>query len=263
MPVVTVLGCGGSAGVPQIGGADGRGDWGVCDPTETRNRRTRSSIVIEGPGGERLLVDTSPDLRQQLLDCGVPKVEAVLFTHPHADHILGLDEVRILNRLIDRPLPAYADAATREELGRRFDYAFRPWQPPGFFRPVLELATVAPGDVLAVAGMDVRIFEQDHGFIRTLGLRIGNFAYCTDVCRFDDAAMAVLQGVEIFMIDCFQRQAHRTHGSMAQVMAWREALKPRQTILTHMGFDMDFTELTRTLPPDVVCAWDGMTIPIG
>ena len=125
---VTLLGTGGSAGVPMIGGADGSGDWGDCDPMEPRNRRTRSSIVIESQN-QRLLVDTSPDMRSQLLDCRIPGVDAILFTHAHADHITGLDDVRILNRIANRPLPAFATAETLTELTRRFGYAFRPWDP--------------------------------------------------------------------------------------------------------------------------------------
>ena len=129
---VTLLGTGGSAGVPMIGGADGSGDWGDCDPNEPRNRRTRISIVVEAPDRQRLLVDTSPEMRNQLLDCRIPSIDAVLFTHAHADHITGIDDVRILNRIVNRPLPAFASPATLVELTRRFGYAFRPWEPPTF-----------------------------------------------------------------------------------------------------------------------------------
>src|SRR6201986_4974197 len=134
---IVLLGTGGSAGVPTIGGADGTGDWGACDPAEPRNRRTRASIVVENETGTRLLVDTGPDLREQLLSCRVPRVDAIIYTHPHADHITGLDDVRILNRIGGRPLDAFATRRTLEVLRRRFGYAFRPWEPPGFFRPAL------------------------------------------------------------------------------------------------------------------------------
>ena len=197
---VTILGCGGSAGVPQLGGADGRGDWGACDPGEARNRRTRSSIVIEGGCGERLLVDTSPDMRQQLLDCAVPRVDAILFTHAHADHVLGIDDVRILNRIIGRPLDAYATERTLKELDKRFDYAFQPWTPPYFFRPALVPQQIAAGDTVETAGMSVRLFEQDHGFLPTLGLRVGGFGYSTDVAVLDDAAFEALAGVDTWVV---------------------------------------------------------------
>ena len=163
---VIVLGCGGSAGVPHIGGADGRGDWGACDPAEPRNRRMRSSIVVEGVDRRRFLVDTSPDMRTQLIDHGVGSVDAILYTHSHADHILGLDDVRILNRIIDRPMPVRGDAHTLAELARRFDYAFLPWRPPGFIRPVLEAEPIKSGDTISLAGMEITVFDQDHGFGR-------------------------------------------------------------------------------------------------
>src|SRR5579875_1284417 len=150
---VTVLGCGGSAGVPTIGGADGRGDWGACDPEEPRNRRTRASIVIENGQGLRLLVDASPDMRAQLLACAVPRIDAILFTHAHADHVLGIDDIRILNRIARRPLDAFAEPRTVAELRRRFDYAFRDWEGPHFFRPVLLPRPLAFGDVIETCGL--------------------------------------------------------------------------------------------------------------
>jgi phosphoribosyl 1,2-cyclic phosphate phosphodiesterase len=258
---VTMLGCGGSAGVPQIGGVDGRGDWGACDPNEIRNRRTRSSIVIEGPGG-RLLVDTGPDLREQLLACAVPSVDAILFTHAHADHVLGLDDVRILNRLIGRPLDAYATERTLAELDRRFDYAFKPWQPPHFFRPVLVPHPVAFGDVIEVAGHTVKTFEQDHGFLPTMGLRVGGFGYSTDVVKLPEESLAALEGVDTWVVDCFQRQAHTTHSNLDQVVAWAERIRPRRVVLTHMGFDVDWAWLQKRMPPGFEPGHDGLVLEI-
>src|ERR1700710_668873 len=166
---VVMLGTAGSASVPLIGGAGGRGHWGLCDPAEPRNRRTRASIVIESAAGSRLLVDTSPDMRSQLLACAIPSVDAILFTHAHADHITGLDDVRILNRIINRPLEAFATPRTLAELQQRFGYAFKPWEGPGLFRPVLVERPVEPGNTVEIAGFAVRLFDQDHGFTRTLG----------------------------------------------------------------------------------------------
>ena len=257
---VTILGCGGSAGVPQLGGADGTGDWGACDPAEPRNRRTRSSIVIESGRGERLLVDTGPDMRSQLLTNGVPRVDSILFTHAHADHVTGLDDVRILNRIIQRPLAAYGTQRTLDELVRRFDYAFRPWTPPGFFRPVLEPHAVAFGDTITAAGMDVHLFEQDHGYLPTLGLRAGPFAYSTDVVTLNDAAFAALAGVDTWVIGCFQRAAHSTHANLARVLEWAVRVGARRTVLTHMGMDMDWGWLQANLPPGVEPAMDGLVL---
>jgi phosphoribosyl 1,2-cyclic phosphate phosphodiesterase len=260
---VILLGTGGSTGVPFVGGADGTGNWGVCDPREPRNRRSRASIVVESDTGERLLVDTSPELRTQLLECRVPRIDALLFTHSHADHVVGLDDVRLLNRIVDRPIEAFANKATLEELGRRFGYAFRPWQPPGFFRPVLEPREVSPGETIGTAGMQVRLFEQDHGFSKSLGLRIGRFAYSTDVVRLDDAAFTALDGVDTWVVGCFLRRGpHRTHADLPQILAWRDRIRPRRTILTHMGTDMDWAWMQANLPAGVEAGHDGMAFEL-
>ena len=258
---VTVLGCGGSAGVPHLGGSDGRGDWGACDPAEPRNRRTRSSIVIEAPDG-RILVDTGPDLRTQLLACAIPRIDAVVFTHAHADHVTGLDDVRLLNRITGKPLPAFATRATADELARRFDYAFRPWTPPYFYRPVLDLGIVTPGQELPVCGTLVRTFDQDHHVMHTLGLRVGQFAYSTDVVRLDDAAFAVLNGIDTWLVGCFQRHPHTTHAELAVVLAWQRRLGVRRTVLTHMGNDMDWAWMRANLPPGVEAAQDGTILDL-
>lgn len=258
---VTVLGCGGSAGVPLIGGPDGTGDWGVCDPKEPRNRRTRASIVVESEG-QRLLIDTSPDLRGQLLACGVPRVDAILYTHSHADHITGLDDVRILNRIAGRPLEAFASQETLTELERRFDYAFRPWQPPGFFRPVLTTRVVAAGDSVPMAGLRVQLFHQDHGFTRSLGVRIGGFAYSTDVVALDVEALDGLAGVHTWLVDCFQRGPHSTHADLELVQRWAGRVAPTRTVLTHMGTDMDWDWLQANLPGGMEAAYDGQILEV-
>jgi phosphoribosyl 1,2-cyclic phosphate phosphodiesterase len=256
---VVLLGTGGSAGVPMIGGADGAGDWGSCDPSEPRNRRSRSSITITGPAGT-LLVDTGPDLRTQLLACKIKQVDAILYTHPHADHITGLDDVRILNRIAGRPLTAYGTGTTLAALTGRFPYAFRPWEPPNFFRPVMLASEVAAGDRLEILGMHIDLLDQDHGYSRTLGLRIGDFAYCTDVIRFDPATFERLRGLDTWVVDCFQRQPHNTHANLAQVLAWVRELRPQRTILTHLGTDMDWARLARDLPAAVEAGVDGLVL---
>lgn len=261
VPRVVVLGCGGSAGVPVIGGDDGTGDWGVCDPGEPRNRRSRASIVVES-AGNRLLVDTSADMRGQLLACGIPRVDAILYTHSHADHITGLDDVRILNRIVGRPIEAFGTAATLSELTRRFDYAFKPWRPPGFIRPVLIPREVTPGDTPAMAGIAVRLFDQDHGFTRTLGLRIGGFAYSTDVVALDAEALGQLAGVHTWLVDCFQLAPHVTHAHLDRVLRWIERIRPARAVLTHMGTDLDWGWMQANLPPGVEPAYDGMVLEV-
>jgi phosphoribosyl 1,2-cyclic phosphate phosphodiesterase len=258
---VTLLGTGGSAGVPMIGGPDGAGDWGACDPAEPRNQRSRASILIE-QNGNALLIDTPPDMRAQLLACRVRRVDAVLYTHAHADHITGLDDVRILNRIIDRPLDAFATAETLAELELRFGYAFVPWQPPGFFRPVLVPRPVASGETIEILGLDIKLFDQDHGFTRSLGLRVGGFGYSTDVVDLDEAAFAVLSGVDTWVVGCFQRHAHRTHAWLPRVLDWAQRLRPRRTVLTHMGPDMDFAWLRARLPAGVEPGYDGLLLDV-
>jgi phosphoribosyl 1,2-cyclic phosphate phosphodiesterase len=260
---VTMLGSGGSAGSPQIGGADGGGDWGELDPQEPRNRRTRPSIVITTATGQNLLVDTGPDLRLQLTDCKIPKIDAVFYTHAHADHIAGLDEIRILNRLLGAPMPAYSDATCWHDLKLRFDYAFKPWTGGSFFRPVLDVHVVEPGQVVDILGLPVAVIGQDHGFIQTLGLRIGRFAYCTDVRRLDERALAALEGVETLVVDCFTRhEPHPTHANLDQVMDWVARLRPRRTILTHLGPSMDWRWGETHLQAGVALGFDGLKLII-
>ena len=260
---VTLLGTGGSAGVPMIGGVDGSGDWGECDPSEPRNRRTRSSIVVEGLDHQRLLVDTAPEMRGQLLDCRIPGVDAILFTHAHADHVTGLDDVRILNRIANRPLPAFATQETLDEITQRFSYAFRPWEPPGFYRPALVGFPTEAGDTVEAAGMRAQVFNQNHGRVETLGLRIGSFGYSTDVVTLDDAAFAALEGIDTWVVGCFLRKGpHWTHADLITVLAWVERLRPRRTVLTHMGTDMDWGWMQAHLPPGIEAGYDGMTLAV-
>ena len=260
---VVLLGTGASAGVPMIGGADGSGDWGACDPAEPRNRRTRTSIVVQNKAGISLLVDTGPDLREQLLTCRIPRVDAVLYTHAHADHITGLDDVRILNRIVDRPLDAFATETTLTELTRRFAYAFKPWQPPGFFRPVMVPRTVAPGQTIDAAGMNVRLFDQNHGKVNSLGLRIGAFGYSTDVVALDEAAFAALAGIDTWVVGCFLRNGpHWTHAHLDLVLRWVARLRPRRTVLTHMGLEMDWAWMCANLPAGVEPGFDGMVLEV-
>ncbi len=254
---VTVLGCGPSWGVPRIGG-----DWGECDPANPKNRRRRASVLVE-EGAASILIDTPPDLREQLLDAEVKKIDAVLFTHIHADHSHGIDDLRSVNKMTGKPLPVYASPETVDELRARFGYIFTPINPDvtvAFYKPSVEPhAVVGP---FSAAGLDIVSFEQDHGFSKTLGFRIGRFAYSTDVRTLDDAAFALLAGIDVWIVDCLRRRPHPTHSHLAQTLDWIARVKPRRAILTHMEECFDYETLRRELPAGVEPGYDGLVVEV-
>ena len=257
---VTLLGTGPSQGVPAIGGPDGHGDWGECDPLEPRNRRRRTSALIER-GGTRLLVDAGPDCRQQLLDAGIGTLDGVVFTHAHADHVMGLDELRQANRNGGEGIPAFGFAETLAELEGRFAYAFK-GPSRGFFRPDLRAVEAAPGQDVRIGQISFRTLEQDHAVMRPMGLRLGSFAYSTDVVRMPDETLEALRGVEVWVVGCFRQTAHPVHAGLDEVRAWQAAIRPRRIILTHMGSSMDWATLCRSLPPGIEPGHDGMVIEV-
>ena len=250
-----MLGCGPSTGVPAIGP-----DWGACDPGDPRNRRRRSSLLIECRG-QTVLIDTSPDLREQLLTVGGGRLDAVIMTHAHADHLHGLDDLRAVNRLIQKAIPLYADAATLAEIGQRFGYALVPIEPGGFFyKPTIEPQVI--DRPLTIAGLPVVPFAQDHGYSKTLGFRIGVLGYSTDVVDLDDAAFSALAGVELWIVDCLRYEPHTTHSHLPKTLAWIERVKPRRAVLTHMDRQLDYRELAAKLPPGVEPGIDGLSFEL-
>jgi phosphoribosyl 1,2-cyclic phosphate phosphodiesterase len=254
---VTVLGCGPSWGVPRIGG-----DWGACDPANPKNRRRRASVLVE-EGGSAVLVDTSPDLREQLLDAKVRGLDAVLYTHAHADHLHGIDDLRMVNRLIRKPLPIYAAAQTLAQIRERFGYVFGPGGDEtkiGFYKPVLEPYEI--DGPFTAAGLAVTPVSQDHGFSRTLGFRIKKFAYSTDVIRLDESAFAALAGIELWIVDCLRREPHVTHSHLDNTLDWIAKVRPRRAILTHMDESVDYDELRQILPAGVEPGYDGLAVEI-
>lgn len=255
---VTILGCGPSWGVPRIGNG-----WGQCDPKNPRNRRRRVSALVE-EAGATILIDTSPDLREQLLDADVTRIDAVLFTHAHADHLHGLDDLRSVNWLMQKGIPIYASARTLAEIGERFSYVFGAVDPgtqrSNYYKPALEPHTI--DGPFRAAGIAIVPFVQDHGFSKTLGFRIGPFAYSTDVINLDEAAFAALKGIELWIVDCIRRTPHVTHSHLAKTLQWIDRVKPRRAVLTHMDESLDYETLRRELPNGVEPGYDGLAIEI-
>lgn len=249
---ITVLGCGSSGGVPLIGNV-----WGDCDPQNPRNRRTRASVLVE-KDDTTVLVDTSPDMRQQLLDCGLKTLDAVLFTHPHADHSHGIDELRSVNWLTQKPIDIYADPETLGILANRFDYIFKRADEGKFYKPAA--VTHAIDGPFAVGALSVAPFFQIHGNIRSLGFRFGDFAYSTDVNDFPPESVKILSGVKTLIIDCVRLRPHPTHFNLTQVLKWIETLAPERAFLTHLNHEMDYDMLVKSLPPHVAPAYDGLVI---
>lgn len=252
---VTVLGCGGSDGVPLIGGDGGQGAWGRCDPAEPRNRRSRASIhVSDGQTG--LLIDLSPDLRQQLLSYRIATIDAVLVTHEHADHTHGIHELRRLSKIAGHEIPLFTDDLTATALETRFGYVFAGSN--GYSANAI-MNRIRPGQQFLAGTLNVLPFEQDHGFgNRTLGFRIGPLAYSTDVVALPPAAFEALAGIDTWIVDCVQETPHPTHANLATALAWIERVKPRQAILTHMGPQLDYRTLRAQLPERVEPAYDGL-----
>lgn len=239
-------------------GPDG---WADLDRDNPRNLRRRPSILVEDDAGT-VLVDTSPDLRMQLLDARVWDIDAIVYTHAHADHVNGIDDIRALNIRHGGPIDAYASAETFEILKSRFPYVFEPYPPggPQFWRPCIAPHAVS-GDFTA-AGMEIRSFEQEHGRMTSLGLRFGPFAYSTDVKTLGEEAFEILEGIEVWMVDALNVNPHPTHSHVAQTLEWVERVRPRRTILTHMSHRMDYARLAAILPEGVEPGYDGMVIEI-
>ncbi len=251
---LTVLGSGASSGVPYI-----TGEWGQCDPSDPRNRRTRASVLIE-VDGERIIVDTGPDFREQFLQAGSGRIDGIIYTHGHADHIHGIDDIRAVNHQLQKQIPAYGYAECLTEVARRFDYVFKPPRPQfGWFRPSLGAIPIENGD-LRIGNAALHIFEQDHGVCRTTGLRIGDVAYSTDVVRLDAEALNALRGVKTWVIGCLRREPHHVHAGLEQVLRWADMIGPERIYLTHMNASMDYATLMSELPIGIEPAFDGLTI---
>jgi phosphoribosyl 1,2-cyclic phosphate phosphodiesterase len=261
-----ILGCGSSGGVPR---ADG--EWGACDPSNPRNARTRCSMMVRrlslpgsgaGPDQETtVLIDTSPDLRLQTAAAGVKRVDAVLFTHDHADQAAGIDDLRVFFLRHRRRTPCFMDAHTHQTLTRRFTYVF---EGEGGYPAICDPATLPDYGVdWAVNGpsgaIPITTFDQDHGDIRSVGYRIGDVAYSSDVVGLPEASFEALKGVRVWIVDALRYRPHPTHATVEQALAWIERVKPERAILTNLHVDLDYETLKRELPDGVEPAYDGLS----
>lgn len=258
-----ILGCGSSGGVPRVGSG-----WGACNPEDPRNRRRRCSILVErvsGAGRTSLLVDTSPDLREQLIDAGVKRLDGVLYTHAHADHTHGIDDLRPLVIAMRARIPVYADALTGALLTNRFGYCFE--TPPGSaYPPILDLRDLPIGTDLSLDGpggaIPVASLPVEHGTEAALGFRFGDTAYMPDVSLIPEASRARLHGLDLLIIDALRDTPHPTHFSVSEALALIAAVEPRRAVLTNLHTDLDYAALAARLPAGVVPAHDGMSLTV-
>ncbi len=255
----TILGCGSSGGVPRLGG-----NWGECDPTNPKNRRRRCSMLIEqdGPDGTtRILIDTSPDMRSQLLDAEVGALDAVVYTHSHADHVHGLDDVRMIVYNMRARLNVWADEATQKDLYARFGYAFI--QPEGSnYPPICEMNTIDGDVTIDGAGGPVTLtpFYANHGMMDALGFRIGDLAYLPDVAELFPDAWEKLTGLDTLIIDALRRTPHPTHLHLEKTLEYIDRIAPKNAVLTNMHIDLDYATLDAETPDHITPAYDMMTL---
>lgn len=255
----TILGCGSSGGVPRIGG-----QWGDCDPENPKNRRRRCSILIERTdtgGTTRVLIDTSPDLREQLLDARINTLDAVVYTHSHADHIHGIDDLRVVVFNRRERLPVWADEPTQKRLLNAFNYVFV--QPQGStYPPILDMNTIN-GDVSidgAGGAITLKPFDVEHGVIDSLGFRIGKVAYLPDISEMNDYAWECVNDLDCWILDALRRSPHPTHTHLERSLEWIKRARPKRAVLTNMHIDLDYETLEGETPDHITPAYDGMTI---
>jgi phosphoribosyl 1,2-cyclic phosphate phosphodiesterase len=259
----TILGCGSSGGVPRIGNI-----WGACDPTNGKNRRRRCALLVDRFGRDgrtSVLVDTPADLREQLLESRVEHVDAVLYTHDHADHTHGIDDLRGIAFLGRGRVPIHAAADTLALLRQRFDYCFT--QPPGSSYPAIlearELSPPAPVRIVGNGGpIEATPIVQQHGEGTSLGFRFGSGAYSPDISGIPEASVPLLTGLDLWIVDALRPTPHPTHFSVRQALEWIERLGVKRAILTHMTTELDYDELRRALPPHVEPGYDGMVVEV-
>jgi len=257
----TILGCGSSGGVPRIGG-----HWGACDPTNPKNARRRCSLLVErdGPGGTtQVLIDTSPDLRTQMLDADIATLDAVIYTHAHADHVHGMDDLRMIVFNMRARLQVWADMPTQTDLLARFNYAFV--QPRGSsYPPICEMNTISGPLTITGAGGPITLtpLPVNHGDIDALGFRIATLAYLPDAAHIPETTWTLLNDLDIWIVDALRRTPHPSHAHLARTLEWIARAKPKRAILTNMHVDLDHTTVDAETPPHITPAHDGMVLTL-
>jgi phosphoribosyl 1,2-cyclic phosphate phosphodiesterase len=261
---VTILGCGSSGGVPRA-----TGDWGLCDPNEPRNRRTRCGLLLQkwsGAAGRAedattVLIDTPPDLRVQLAAAQPAHIDAVIISHDHADQTNGFDDLRAFFLKQRRTIPVWLDEPTRRTFMDRFGYAFQSAGGyPAIVRDGGHLAPLVPVLVDGPGGpMELLPLEQDHGFSPSLGFRIGPVAYSNDLVAMPEASFAALEGLRLWIVDALRERPHPTHAHLERTLDWIARLRPGLALLTNMHVDLDYAALKAKLPDGVEPAYDGWT----
>jgi phosphoribosyl 1,2-cyclic phosphate phosphodiesterase len=259
----TILGCGSSPGVPRIDG-----DWGVCDPANPKNRRRRCALLVERYDGDKrtvVLVDTGPDVREQIIDAGIVAIDAVLYTHDHADHAHGIDDLRILAYRARSRVKVYFDEATGALLQRRFDYCFK--TPEGSaYPPIVKGHIIKAGEPLTIDGaggpIEILPFRQHHGDIDTFGFRFGTLAYSSDVHDVPAESLPALEGLDVWIVDALRYTRHPSHFSVEEALDWIRRIGPKRAILTHLHIDLDYETLSNELPDGVEPAYDGMRLEL-
>jgi phosphoribosyl 1,2-cyclic phosphate phosphodiesterase len=260
---LTILGCGSSGGVPRpaLG-------WGVCDPNNPKNRRRRCSLLVEKrgeAGTTTVLIDTSPDLREQLLDANVDHVDAVFLTHEHADQTHGIDDLRGVVMRMRRKIPTYLSRSTAKDIMVRFGYCFE--TPPGSdYPPILEYVGIEEGEERTVTGkggaLTLSAFEVEHGNIPVTGYRFNDIAYTPDLNDIPARSVAALENLDLWIIDALRYTPHPSHFSVADALSWIKRMKPRRAIITNMHSDIDYEVFRRELPEGIVPAFDGMRVTV-
>ncbi len=256
---VTILGSGPSFGIPGV--AYG---WGKCNPENPKNRRLRPSITV-AEGETEVLIDTSPDLRAQLLESGKNRFDALLYTHYHADHLNGLDDIRAVNQVMNEILDMYCDKYTLEQIQTRFAYALEPLAEGAnfYYKPTLKSHVVAHNDNFAIGNLDITALDQNHGYCQTLGFKFNDkFAYSTDVTSMSDQVLDQLKGIKVWIVGVLTDTKHPTHAHVQQALDWAKYIKPDRVILTHLGQNLDYDQLNKSTPGHIEPAYDGMQIDI-